>query len=182
VIATSPDGLSGALRSPHSDTPRRASVRCRASTRSDLLASIFVIFGVHGVEGGAGWALGRVEDAAAEREPALGADRTGGVDGFGKRDARPEEVPRHAVCRAQLRFGGPRASVAADDLRGAVVGHARDVVRVRADEERAPVEPDAEEELADESGLREAWPAPVAGSGTVGVAPSRHRALRLQVP
>ena len=81
-------------------------------------------------------AIGRVDDAAAEREPALGADRAGCVDGFGKRDARPEEVPRRAVCRAQLRLGGPRGSVAAEDPRGAVVDHARDVVRVRADEDR----------------------------------------------
>ena len=64
-----------------------------------------------------GWALGCVEDAAAEREPALGADRAGCVDGFGKRDARPEEVPCRAVCLAQLRLGGPRASVAASTLR-----------------------------------------------------------------
>ena len=135
MIAKSPDDLSGALPSPRSDTPRRAAVRCRAFTRSDLLAGILVIFGVHGSEGGAGWALGRVEDAAAERKPALGADRTGGVDGFGKRDARPEEVPRRAVCRAQLRLGGPRASVAAEDPRGAAVDHARDVVGGRVDEE-----------------------------------------------
>jgi hypothetical protein len=82
-----------------------------------------------------GWAVGRIEDAAAERKPALGADRAGGVDGFGKRDARPEEVPRRPVCRAQLRLGGPRARVAAEDPRGAAVDCARDVVGGRVDEE-----------------------------------------------
>ena len=73
-------------------------------------------------------AIGRVDDAAAEREPALGADRAGGVDGFGKRDAHPEEVPRRAVCRAQLGLRGRRASGAAEDPRGAAVDQARDVV------------------------------------------------------
>jgi hypothetical protein len=81
-------------------------------------------------------AIGRVDDAAARREPALGADRAGGVDGFGNRDARPEEVPRRPVCRAQLRLGGPRASVAAEALRGGAVDHTRDVLRGHANEER----------------------------------------------
>ena len=113
MIGKSRDELSGALRSPLSDTPRREAVRCRSSTRSDLPASILAIFSVHGVEAGSfdqahtrpasaeelgaaalHEAIGCIEDAAAEREPALGADRTGGVDGFGKRESRPEEVPR----------------------------------------------------------------------------------------